>query len=109
MVTFKVVVEKLADETAKEKSDVLLGITETGLHSNVAAGENSGHELYHSAVLRELKVIGEVGKNGQDSFSAEPAVKLDAKWDGANLRAVAFVQEKKSRRILGAAEIHLTR
>ena len=108
MVTFKVAIEKLTNDPKKEKSDVILGITETGLHSNVGAGENSGHELHHSAVLRELKVIGEIGKNGQDSFSAEPSVKLGAKWDTTNLRAVAFVQEKKSRRILGAAEIHLT-
>ena len=108
MVTFKVVIEKLMNETAKDKSDVILAITETGLHSDVDAGENSGHELHHSAVLRELKVLGEVGKNGQDSFSAESSVKLGEKWDTANLRAVAFVQEKKSRRILGAAEIHLT-
>jgi len=32
-------------------------------------------------------------------------VKLDSGWKRKNLRAVAFVQEKRSRRILGAAAI----
>lgn len=107
-VTFKVSIEKLADPAPKDKSEVILCITETGLHSDVKAGENSGAELYHSAVVRELKVLGDVGKNGHDSFSSEPTLKLDSKWNIANLRAVVFLQEKKSRRILGAAEIHLT-
>jgi hypothetical protein len=35
-------------------------------------------------------------------------VKLDAKWNVENLRAVVFVQEKKNRRILGAAAVRLT-
>ena len=107
-VTFKVDIEKLIGASPKDSSEVILGITENGLHSSVKAGENSGKELSHSAVLRELKVLGVVGKYGKDSFSSQPSVKLDSKWDVANLRAVVFVQERKSRRILGAAEIHLT-
>jgi hypothetical protein len=35
-------------------------------------------------------------------------VKIDSKWNRENLRAIAFVQEKKSRHILGAAEIRLS-
>ena len=70
-------------------------------------GENAGRELQHSAVLRELKVVGAVGKNGQDGFSSQQTVKLDSNWNVANLRAVAFVQEKKSRRVLGVAEMRL--
>jgi hypothetical protein len=30
-------------------------------------------------------------------------VKVDSAWKRANLRIIAFVQEKRSRRILGAA------
>lgn len=107
--TFHVGIEKLVGATPKDSSDVILAVTESGLHSAVKAGENSGAELSHSAVVRELKVLGAIGKKGQDSFSSDPTVKLDAKWNVANLRAVVFVQEKKSRRILGAAEIHVTR
>jgi hypothetical protein len=106
--TFKVSVEKPLSLTPKDTPEVILAITESGLHSSVKAGENAGQELRHSPVLRELKVIGVVGKNGQDSFTAQSTVKLDSKWNLQNLRAIAFVQEKKSRRILGAATVRLT-
>lgn len=106
-VAFKIDVEKLPNATPKDTPQVLLGITETGLHSSVKGGENAGHELQHAAVLRELKVVGALSKNGQDGFSTEPTVKLDSNWNVANLRVVVFVQEKKSRRVLGAAEMRL--
>jgi hypothetical protein len=57
--------------------------------------------------LRELIVIGVVGKNGQEGFAAQPVVKLDSKWNVGNLRAVVFVQERKSRRILAAGTVRL--
>ena len=105
-VVLKVAVEKLPNANPKDSAQVLLAITESGLHSAVKEGENAGRELQHSAVLRELKVIGTVGKNGE-AFAAQPTVKLDSGWNVAHLRAVVFVQEKKSRRVLGAAEITL--
>jgi hypothetical protein len=107
-VVFKVDVEKLQSTTPKDSPEVILAITESSLHSSVKAGENDGKELHHSPVLREMKVIGVAGKNGQEGFSAQPSVKLDSKWNVENLRAVVFVQEKKSRRILGAAVVRLT-
>jgi hypothetical protein len=107
--SFKVSVEKLSSITHKDTAEVILAITESGLHSSVKAGENNGKELQHSPVVRELKVIGVIGKNGEEGFTAQPAVKLDSKWNLENLRAVVFVQERKSRRILGAAAVQLTR
>jgi hypothetical protein len=106
-VALKINVSQLSNATPKDTAQVLLAITETGLHMAVKDGENAGHELQHSAVLREMKVIGVAGKNGQQEFSAQPTVKLDSDWKLANLRAVVFVQEKKSRRVLGAAELPL--
>jgi len=105
---FKISVEKLLSGASKDTAEVILAITEGGLHSSVKAGENVGKELQHSPVLRELKVIGVMGKNGQEGFTAQPAVKLDSKWNVENLRAVVFVQEKKSRRILAAGVVPLT-
>jgi hypothetical protein len=104
---FKVSVEKLLSMASKDTAEVILAITESGLHSSVKAGENSGEELHHSPVVRELKVIGVMGKNGEEGFTAEPAVKLDSRWNLENLRAVVFVQEKKNRRILGAAAVRV--
>lgn len=106
-VTLNIAVAKLTNASPKDTAEVLLGITESGLHSAVSSGENAGHELQHSAVLRDMKVIGVAGKNGQYGFTGEEPVKLDAKWSLENLRAVVFVQEKKSRRVLGAAELQL--
>jgi hypothetical protein len=105
---FKISVEKLPSAAPKDTAEVILAITEKGLHTSVKGGENVGKELQHSPVLRELKVIGVMGKNGQEEFAGQPAVKLDSKWNVENLRAVVFVQEKKSRRILAAGVVPLT-
>jgi hypothetical protein len=107
-VAFRINVGKLLSVAPKDTAEVVLAITESGLHSSVKGGENVGKELQHSLVLRELKVIGVIGKNVQEGFSAQPTVKLDSKWNTGNLRAVVFVQERKSRRILAAAVLHLT-
>jgi hypothetical protein len=107
-VALKVSIEKSLSVSPKDTAEVIVAITESGLHSSVKGGENNGKELQHSPVVREFRVIGTVGKTGEEGFTAQPSVKLDAKWNAANLRAVVFVQEKKSRRILGAAAICLT-
>ncbi|HMD40330.1 MAG TPA: DUF1223 domain-containing protein [Candidatus Acidoferrum sp.] len=107
-VTIKINVEKPVDATPKDTPEVILVITENDLHSSVKAGENNGKELQHSPVLRELKVIGATGKNGGEGFSAQASVKLDSAWKLENLRAIVFVQEKRSRRILGASAVRLT-
>jgi hypothetical protein len=104
-VFFKTTVEQALEIAPNDTAEVILAITERGLYS---AGENSGEELHHAPVVRELKVLGAVGKNGERGFSAQPAVKRDPKWNLENLRAVAFVQEKKKRRIPGAAAARVT-
>ncbi|HKN74586.1 MAG TPA: DUF1223 domain-containing protein [Candidatus Acidoferrum sp.] len=106
-VAFKISIEKLSSVAPKDTPEVILAITESGLHSSVKAGENVGKELQHSPVLRELKVIGIAGKNGQEDFTAQPSVKLDSKWNVGDLRAIVFVQERKSRRILAVGAVHL--
>jgi hypothetical protein len=107
-VALKVSIEKSLSVGPKDTAEVIVAITESGLRSSVKGGENNGRELQHSPVLREFRVIGAVGKSGEEGFAAQPSMKLDAKWSTANLRAVVFIQEKKSRRILGAAAIRLT-
>ncbi len=106
-VAFKVSAQKLLSITPKDRLEVILAITESALHSSVKARENAGHELQHSPVLLELKMIGVAGKNGQDTFTSEPSGKLDSKWNLEYPRAIVFAQEKKSRHILGAADIGL--
>ena len=94
-------------EAAKTSGDVLLAVAETGLASDVVRGENAGRNLKHSAVVRKLSTIGKV-KPGE-AFSAEPLVKLSKQWKLENLRAVVFVEDGGTRRVLGAAEVAVGR
>lgn len=103
-ITFTVQVGNVPDMSRGDKADVMLAITESGLMSNVLRGENSGRKLAHSAVTRKLATIGTV-EGGV--FKAEPVVSLNSIWKRARLRAVIFVQERASHRILGAAAIRL--
>ena len=104
---FSVQVGKLVPSAKGGAAEVWLAITETGLHSSVTRGENAGHELQHAAVVRSMRRIGEAKPDRDISFAGDAAVKLRADWKRENLKAVAFVQEKKSLKILGAAEIVL--
>lgn len=100
-------VGKLADPTPGDSAQVWLAISETGLHSAVSRGENAGEDLHHAAVVRTLHRIGEAKGDIEASFTGEANVSLQKSWKRENLRAVLFVQEKKSLRILGAAEIRI--
>lgn len=102
---FRVTVGKLEGNTPRNEVEVWLAVTEDGLHSAVNAGENAGHTLYHAAVVRYLHKIGTAQEAG---FSADARVKLNSHWDRKNVNIVAFVQDKKSLKIIGAAQIKLT-
>lgn len=102
---FSVLVGKFTPSAKGGATEVWLAITETGLHSAVTRGENAGHDLHHAAIVRSLRKIGEAKEGGELAFSGDASIPIRAEWKREHLRAVAFVQEKKSRRILGAAEI----
>jgi hypothetical protein len=91
---------------AKHGADVLLAITEDNLPSNVTAGENAGAHMDHRAVVRELRVLGRVESAGV--FSAAPELRLAGNWRRENLHVVAFVQDRSTRRILGASMLSLS-
>jgi hypothetical protein len=103
-VTLTMQVENLPEVAAGDTADVMLAITESNLLSNVTKGENAGRKLIHSAVTRKLLRIGSVTNK---TFNAEKTFELDSAWNRANLKAVTFVQERLSRRVLGAAAIKL--
>jgi hypothetical protein len=101
---FAVSVGKLVGTTSGNSDEVWLAVTEDDLHSSVGAGENAGHVLYHAAVLRSLTKIGIANAAAKlDSFTGDPRVKFSSHWNRKNLHVVVFVQEKQSKRILGAA------
>lgn len=103
---FTVTVGSAEGSALPADADVFLAVTETGLHSSVTAGENAGKALQHAAVLRRMDKIGAIRAKG-NTFSGEAKIKFESSWKRENLRIVVFVQDKKSRHVLGAAEIHV--
>jgi hypothetical protein len=104
---FKVAVAALSSNDAGDQAEVWLAVTESGLHSAVKAGENSGRDVHHADVIRILHKLGAADAHKSPSFSAEHTVKLDHSWNRQNLRTIAFVQEKRSLRVLGARSIRI--
>lgn len=92
-------------DASPSSGELLVAITESKLATDVARGENAGHNLKHSAVVRKLIPVGTL-KAGE-AFSAETVVPLDPRWQAANLSAVVFAQERTSGRTLGVTEIAL--
>lgn len=106
-VSLDVRVDKLPTLDADDTAEVLLAVTETGLSTDVPRGENAGYTLAHAAVVRTLISLGTIDTRGSAPFAAQPVVALGAQWQRKNLRAVVFVQEHNSRRVLGATSIKL--
>ena len=100
-------VPKLVDARSDDSVEVYLAITESRLHSDVTRGENAGKALDHSGVVRELKRIGVVDVKADPAFSGTETITLASGWKRENLRAVLFLQGKRSRRVIGATSIPL--
>jgi hypothetical protein len=100
--TFQVKIGPLPNASGGDAPEVWLAITETGLHNQVKAGENSGQDVHHAAVVRDLRKIGTAKGAGETSFSADERLKIDKAWKRENTRVVVFLQDKKSKRVLGA-------
>lgn len=104
-VPLSVRVEKLPAVRANDAAEVLLAVTESNLRSDVSRGENAGRTLSHTAVVRQLSVLG-TAQTGA-AFTANPTLTIESGWQRKNLRAVVFVQERESKRVLGASAIKL--
>jgi len=98
-------VDRLPQPQAGDSAELFLAITESGLHSQVSRGENAGRRLDHTGVVRSLTSLG--AAEGKSAFTATPRMRLPSGWDRANLKAVVFVQERRSGRVLGAAATKL--
>ena len=99
-------VASLPSVSPGDTADLILAITESGLRSNVSRGENAGRNLSHTAVVRKLSKLGAINP-ASDSFSIKSTAKIERGWDRNNLKAVVFVQERASRRVVGADSVSL--
>jgi len=102
-------VGKLVGSTNGDTAEVWLAVAEDNLESSVTRGENAGEQLRHTSVLRSLRKIGVAEANKDQSFSGNTDVRLDPAWKPESTRIIALVQERKSRKVLGAAKAELTR
>jgi hypothetical protein len=95
-------------KTAKLRdSNIYLAVTENNLATLVPRGENAGHTVRHSAVVRSFGVIGQVDAKGANNGQVVSTLRLPHDWKRENLRAVVFVQERESLHITGASVIDL--
>jgi len=75
--------------------------------SQVSAGENAGHRLAHVSVVKSLTRVG-VLKQGR-VLVQDVQLKLGPGSDSSGLRLIAFVQEPRQGRVLGAASMLVNR
>jgi hypothetical protein len=109
-VSIAVEVAELPQNSEADRADVLLAVTEDDLRSEVSRGENSGRNLSHTGVVRRLVNIGAVGNaDSERPFSTTTTLPIDRGWRRDHLKAVVFVQDPGSRRVLGVAAISLAR
>jgi hypothetical protein len=87
-----------------ERADVIVALIEDGLRTDVKRGENKGRTLTHAAVVREMTTAGEATDDGA---AVRAEFKLGQDWRRERVRVVAFVQERRSRRILATASAPL--
>lgn len=97
-------IEPLNNSAEHDGQQVYLAVAENMLHSDVKRGENAGRGLEHNGVVRQLTPLGKIDA-ASAGFSSGVAVHSAREWNRGNLRAVVFVQERRSRHILAAAAI----
>ena len=79
---------------------IVLTRYESGLVSDVKAGENSGVRLVHDNVVRDWIVLGHVATDGVVTFTQKLPARTDIRADRSGL--AAFVQDAKNGEVLQA-------
>jgi hypothetical protein len=84
--------------TTEKDGELWFAVAEDHLVVDVKRGENANRTLKHSGVVRVLQSAG-----GTGVVSGQVSIKLKPEWKRDNLRIVAFVQSKKTGRIVSVA------
>jgi len=98
---FEVQIKNLEGISVRGETELWVAVTEKGLQTDVKAGENSGETLKHAAVVRSLRKIDTL--RNPAGYDRQIQVAVDPGWKKENLAVVAFLAEKSSRKIIGAA------
>lgn len=101
----RVVVSEVPAEAAAGIVDVVVAVVEDGLVTDVPRGENARKRLRHDAVVRAL---GPIATMRPASIEGEFVRVMDLAGSGSSaVRVVAFVQERVTRHVFGAASARL--
>jgi hypothetical protein len=90
-----------AELHANGAATVYVALAENKAQSHVARGENGGRSLTHVAVVRAFARVGAL-KAG-DSFAKDITIPMPLGIPASGIRIVAFLQDDKSHKIVGAA------
>ena len=93
-------IELPAAPADSEPIDVLVALTEDDLTTVVRRGENGGRTLSHVAVVRTLQSLGSLER---ETFVADGQLKLEPVWKVGSMRAVAWLQGRRTRHVYGTA------
>lgn len=91
----------LQESFGVHEAEIYVAVALDHAESQVSRGENAGHTLAHTAVVRSIVKVGHL-RQGQ-TFAQDIQVKLDPGVDTHNLRLIAFVQEPGQGRVIGVA------
>ena len=92
----------IADASARgnnDRAELFLAVTESGLVSKVARGENGGVTLSHDHVVRAW--IGPIALAGGKA-TVNREITLSPSWNRAQLAVVGFVEDARSGKVLQA-------
>ena len=92
-------VELQAGANVPRGAEVYFAIAEDSVESKVSAGENGGHMLAHTNVVRSLTKGGKLAA-GDAGIAMD--LETSAHW-GKHLRVIALLEEREGGKILGAA------
>ena len=91
----------------RERADLIVALTQDHLASEVRRGENHGRVLAHSAVVRSLTALGSVQPPVR-AFDKTVTIPVAADWEVRDVRVIGLLQERRSRRIVGAGSAHVS-
>ena len=84
---------------------LFVALTEDGLASSVARGENAGQTLRHVGVVRALRPLGRIWLDQDGKTTRDVTIDLDPSWQADRLHIVAWLADGPNGRVLGSARV----
>ena len=97
---------RIGNVPVHDDATVFIAIVENRIEREIGGGENRGRKLVHNFVVRKLSAVGKIGSN-QSSAEFESALDLAGVASKASTEIVVFVQENRTRAIIGGVKVML--